>query len=461
MDNRDPFIYKTTDMGKTWKLITGNLPKHSLSYVRTIAEDPNCAGLLFAGTGNGLYYSLDDGAHWTALDSGLPHSPVSWAVVQKEFHDLVISTYGRGLYILDDITPLEQMAKNHSDAAVTLFEPRPTYRFTRGGQAMLNFTLKTASKKPLEIEILDSEGKVIRKLEAKGRAGINRAIWDLRYESPRLIALRTKAPDNPHIWDEPRFRDSDSRPITHWGSRSAEVGPIVAPGEYTVRLKVEDKSYTQPITILRDPHAPGSDAEIELSVKTQLRIRSAISHTSDTVNHIEWLRKQLEVVATMLRPPKKKEGDKPVFDEDDDDEGEPADAPPQALDEARAKRKAELLKATEDLDKKLQTIEYKLTSPALLNSDDKYFVEPYKVYLNLIWLNAEVGTGGSDVAGGADFAPTDTQLELLKGFESELSTVEAEYQNFLKEDLPTFNRSLGENNVPLVAPPTAEPAKQE
>ena len=99
-----------------------------------------------------------------------------------------------------------------------------------------------------------------------------------------------------------------------------------------------------------------------------------------------------------------------MIDEEDDDEGdEPAPAPPQVLDEAQAKRKAELLKATEDLDKKLQTIEYRLASPALLNSDDKYFVEPYKVYLNLIWLNAEVGTGGGDVAGGADFAPTDTQ----------------------------------------------------
>ena len=105
------------------------------------------------------------------METGLPHAPVTWAVVQKDFHDLVISTYGRGLYILDDITPLEQLAKNHSDAAVTLFEPRQTYRFTRGGQAMLNFSLKTAPKDPVELEILDSEGKVIRKLKTKGSRG--------------------------------------------------------------------------------------------------------------------------------------------------------------------------------------------------------------------------------------------------------------------------------------------------
>ncbi len=463
VDNRDPFIYKTTDLGKTWKLITGNLPKHSLSYVRIIAEDPNCEGLLFAGTGNDLFYSLDDGGHWTALEKGLPHATVSWAVVQKDSHDLVISTYGRGLYILDDISPLEQMAKNHSDAAVVLFEPRNTYRFTRGGKAMLSFSLKTASKDPVHLEVLDAQGTVVRKLEAKGRAGMNRVEWDLRYESPRLVALRTTAPDNPHIWDEPRFRDSDSRPITHWGTRSAEVGPIVAPGKYSVRLKVGDQSYTQPITILRDPRAPGSDADIELSVKTLLRIRTDLDRVSDTVNQIEWLRKQIEVIEAMLRPPKKKEKDKAEADDDDDYEGPPgAPAPPPALDDAKAKRKANLLKAVEELDKKLLAVEHKLTSAAVLNSDDKYFVEPYQVYLNLIWLNAEVGTGGSDVAGGADFAPTDTQLQLLQIFEGEMAGADADFQKVMKEDLPAFNRSLGENGIAaLVAPFSPDPRKQE
>ena len=447
MDNRDPFIFKTTDLGKTWKKITGDLPKHELSYVRTIAEDPNCAGLLFAGTGNGLFYSPDDGAHWTALDAGLPHSPVTWAVVQKNFHDLVVSTYGRGLYILDDITPLEQMAKSLSDIATVLFEPRQAYRFTRGGKVLLNFSLKTAPKDPIQLEILDSDGKVIRNLETKGRAGINRVQWDLRHNSPRLVALRTVAPDNPHIWDEPRFRDSDSRPITHWGSKPAEGGPIVAPGKYVVRLKVDGQTFSQPLTVARDPRITASDADIGQSVKTLLTIRDDISHVSDTVNRIEWLRKQLEDVKAMLRPPKKKEEEdkESVGDEEDEYEGPTfGAAPPQTLSEAETKRKADVLNAAEALDKKLLSIEHKLVSQALLNSDDKYFVEPYQVYLNLIWLNAEVGTGGGDVAGGADFAPTDTQLELLKTFEGQMSVADTEFRNFMKEDVPAFNRSLGD-----------------
>jgi photosystem II stability/assembly factor-like uncharacterized protein len=458
MDNRDPFIYKTTDMGKTWKKISGDLPKHELSYVRTVAEDPNCAGLIFAGTGNGLFYSADDGGHWIALDSGLPHAPVSWAVVQKDFHDLVISTYGRGLYILDDITPLEQMAKSKSDAPIVLFEPRQTYRFTHNGKALLTFYTKSVPKDTrVKIEILGSDGKTVRSLESKARTGMNRVQWDLRYDSPRTVALRTVAPDNPHIWEEPRFRDSDSRPITHWGSKPAEGGPIVPPGQYTVHLKVGDQSFTQQMTILRDPRISASDADIDLSVKTLLSIRDDISHASDTVNQIEWLRKQLEDIEAMLRPPKKKEKEEEGGSDEENEYRGPrlAPAPPKVLTEAETQRRSNVLKAAEDVDKKLQSIEHKLVSQALLNSDDKYFVEPYQVYLSLIWLNAEVGTGGGDVAGGADFAPTDTQLELLKTFESQMSTVDTEFGAFMKEDLPAFNGTLaGISALPLTVAQT-------
>jgi photosystem II stability/assembly factor-like uncharacterized protein len=457
VDNRDPYIYKTTDFGKTWKKISGDLPKHELSYVRTVTDDPNCQGLLFAGTGNGLYYSLDEGGHWTSLQTGLPAAPVTWAVVQPRFHDLVVSTYGRGLYILDDITPLEQMATHRSDAAVVLFEPRNAYRFVRGPVGLVNFSLKTKPANAPNIEILDSQGNLVRKLETKTEdlvVGINRVKWDLRYDSPRVIALRTVAPDNSHIWDEPRFRDADSRPITHWGSKPGEVGPIVAPGAYSVRLRIDGQSYTQPLTVLQDPHAPGSAADIDLSVKTLLKIRDDISHASDSVNQMEWLRKQLEVVESMLRPGKKSDKPKaPAAEADDEDDAEPAAAPPRALIEAQELQKKQLLIGAEELDKKLQAAESRLVSRALRNSDDKYFIEPYGAYLDLIWLNAEVGTGGGDVAGSADFAPTESQLGLLKTYEAEVASVDADYRKILQDDLPAFNRALESTNlVPLARP---------
>ncbi|HXJ03810.1 MAG TPA: hypothetical protein VNH65_01840, partial [Candidatus Acidoferrum sp.] len=241
--------------------------------------------------------------------------------------------------------------------------------------------------------------------------------------------------------------DADSRPITHWGIRPAEAGPLAAPGKYSVRLSVGGQAFTEPFTVLPDPRVPTSQGDIEASVKTQLRIRDNITKVSDTVNQIEWLRKQLEVIETMLRPPKKKEKERPPFAEPDDFE-EPEPAP--AQDEAQTKHKAELLKTVEEMDKKLQTIEFKLVSPAEVNSDDKYYVEAYKVYLNLIWLNAEVGTGGGDVAGGADFAPTDTELELLQSLESQLTGTIVDYKKLVEEDLPAFNRTLSENNVTAI-----------
>src|SRR4026208_1030125 len=126
MDSRRPYIFKTTDYGATWKRVNGDLPnRHPLSYVKAVAENPNKVGMLFAGTGHGFFYSTDDGGHWTELATGLPHAPVSWVVVQKQFHDVAISTYGRGLYVFDDITPLEQTTQATNVAAAHLLTPRP------------------------------------------------------------------------------------------------------------------------------------------------------------------------------------------------------------------------------------------------------------------------------------------------------------------------------------------------
>src|SRR5579875_706590 len=298
MDNRDPFIYKTTDFGKTWQRINSNLPTGPLAYVKSVAEDPNRKGLLFAGTGNGFYYSADDGGSWTQLQGGLPHAPVTWIEVQKTFHDVVVSTYGRGIYILDDVTPLEQM-KQETSEAIVLYKPRPTYRF-QNNRAYINFSVKSGG--PVDVKILDSNGKLVRDLhQLPAHAGLNRRNWDLRYDPPRLVKLRTAAPDNPYIWEEARYRNADSRSITHWGIGQAQVGPIVAPGNYTIQVRVGGQTYKEPIEVLRSPDTPGSDADLTASVKAQLRVRDDITAVSDMVNRIEWTRKQVEDVEKMSR----------------------------------------------------------------------------------------------------------------------------------------------------------------
>jgi hypothetical protein len=121
------------------------------------------------------------------------------------------------------------------------------------------------------------------------------------------------------------------------------------------------------------------------------------------------------------------------------------------LNEAQELQKQQLLTAAEGLDRKVQAVESRLVSRALRNSDDKYFVEPYGTYLDLIWLNAEVGTGGGDVVGSADFAPSATQLDLLNTYEADMASVDSEYRQIQHEDLPPFQKALESANIaPLV-----------
>ncbi len=435
MDNRDPWLYKTTDFGQTWAKITGNLPKgHPLDYARVVAENPNRKGMLFAGTGHALYYTLDDGANWKRLKEGLPPSAVSWVVVQKQAHDLVVSTYGRGLYIMEDITPLEQGAMEGAAAApaVQFIPPRPAYRPARGGRgAMLSYTLKAAPQNPPQIEVLDAGGATIGKIaQVSGRPGLNRVYWDMRYqEGGRLVALRTTPPENPHIWEEPRFQGAVTRPITHWGVSQVQ-GPIVAPGKYTVRLTVDGQSYTQPLEVLRPPEAHGTDADLQAAVKLQLRVRDDISVVSDMTNTIEWLRRQLEDARKTM---------------------------------AGQSGRDALIRNIEAFDKKMQDIEYQhLISRSEALSDDKYYVEQYKLYLNLIWLYQEIGPGGGDVAGGADYGPTDTAVTLVAGFEKQIQAVKSLYDNLINVELPAFNKSIEGSGIPQLkttgAPPPTIPA---
>jgi len=368
--------------------------------------------------------------------------------VQKNFRDVVLSTYGRGIYILDNITPLEQMAeKTDTEAAVRFFTPKPVYRFSRGGRATIDFTLKAAARGPVTVEVVDTKGVVVRTLRPPARAGLNRVSWDMHYEPPKLIALRTTPPENPHIWEEPRFRGADSRPITHWGIQPAQVGPMVAAGKYTVRLTVDGAASTQPLEILKDPSVTATDADIEASVKLQLRIRDDITSTSEMVNQIEWMRKQLEDVQKMLRPaPEPGASGRGGFGGGRGGQAAATEAAP-----APAAPKSELQKSVEAMDQKLQDVEYKLFSKALRTSDDKYYVEAYKVYLNLIWLNGEVGSGAGDVAGGADYKPTDTSVALLQDIEKDLDAARAQYKALMEKEVPAFNKMIAEKGViPLV-----------
>ncbi|HZP47428.1 MAG TPA: hypothetical protein VFB07_02755 [Vicinamibacterales bacterium] len=416
MDSREPYIFKTTDFGATWTRVNGDLPdKHPLSYVKAVAENPNKKGMLFAGTGRGFYYSTDDGAHWTELAAGLPHAPVSWVAVQKHFHDVVVSTYGRGIYVLDDITALEQGGPT-ATAALHLYAPRPAYRWSERARGIIDFSVGAAPK-TVQVQILDADGTIVRDLKPQNaRAGFNRVNWDLRWDPPHLVQLRTTPRENPHIWEEPRFRGKDTRPVTHWGLEPAEVGPLVTPGRYTVKLTVDGQTQTQPIEIVKDPKVTASEKDLDLSVKLQLKLRDDISASADMVNSIEIMRKQLEDMRKAFT----------------------GDA-----------SKAAQLRQIEDMDRKLYDTEARILEPAQMTSDDKYFQQAYRIYMNLIWLNGEVGPGAGDVAGGADFPPTDTSVGVMEGLEKDLTNAKSDYRRLMDQEVPAFNRALAAGMTPL------------
>ena len=406
MDNREPFIYKTTDFGATWKKISDGLPqKHPLAYVASVAENPNRKGMIFAGTGNAFYYSLDDGAKWTQFNEGLPATAVTWIVVPKLFHDVVVSTYGRGVYILHDITTLEQQDATLVDADLRVFAPRPGFRAARSGSVSLTYSLKAVPKDSVKIEIVDAKGTTIRTMKTIGRAGMNLATWDLRYEPPLRVDLRTTAPDNPHIWEDPRYKGEPRRPINHWGIQGAmAAGPIALAGKYSAKFTVDGKTASQGFEVFKDPEIATGDADLMASLTAQVKIRDDMTASAEMVNRIEEIRKQIE----------------------DRLKGDTA--------------RAELKAALADLEKKALSVELMILSREDLNSDDKWFVEPFSTYMNLIWLNGEVGTGAGDVAGGAEFRPTEASMGVLGQLAKALTDAKAAYKTLMEKEAGTISQ---------------------
>ena len=310
--NFDPWIYRTTDYGTTWTLITTGIPHSPLSFAHAVKEDPVRRGLLYAGTENGMYVSLDDGAHWQPLQNNLPHAPVYGITVQERFNDLVIATYGRGFWILDDVTPLRTLGTDVTGRDAWLFAPRAAYRFRdvagpfEAGDdpvagtnppdgASLTFWRRVASDSTrhdsLAIQIFDASGKLVRTLKQVPKAGMNRVWWDLRGEPTAQALLRT------------------SPPYAAWFAVKAEGTPapsvgrfsmLVAPGRYTVRLTVGGQTLEQPLDVLQDPTTGASAEDLRTQIAFEAPVAADIDSTVAMINRLEVLRGQLVALRASL-----------------------------------------------------------------------------------------------------------------------------------------------------------------
>jgi photosystem II stability/assembly factor-like uncharacterized protein len=305
MNNRDPFIYKTADFGKTWTSITNGIPHSMLSYAHCVREDPVRRGLLFAGTENALYVSFNDGQNWQPMQNNLPHAPVYWIAIQERFHDLVLATYGRGFWILDDLTAIEQMTPDVLSSTGHLFPPRDAYRFRTvvqpetqrddptAGQnppygASIQYYLKSAPQSDVKIAIQDASGRAVRTITGAKQAGLNRIYWDLRFTPTKEIRLRTPPEYAPEIANGPE----GWRPALGIQSISA----FAPPGAYTIKMTVDGKDYTQPLKVLKDPHSNGTEGDITIQTKLMGALSDDMNGVVDSINQIESIRAQLSVL---------------------------------------------------------------------------------------------------------------------------------------------------------------------
>ena len=316
-DNR-PYVYKTVDFGKTWSDISAALPQDASA--RVVREDPNRAGLLVLGTDAALWLSSDAGATWRPLKAGFPTAPVYDLKFIQRSHDLVVATHGLGLFVLDNITALEELGPDVAAQDVYLFttlpalirvRPRRTVvaptRFTTPNApagAMIDYYLKTAldtsagaggdtsaraeghGRRPgVIVTVTDVHGDTVTvDSSAPGKQGVNRFVWNLRYAAPpRLTFERAPEPGE----EENPFRNAG--------------GPRVIPGTYTVTIAAAGKTATRPVAVEPDPFVHADSAAFVAQLGAALELRNETTALNTMLNRIASLQTQLQNVQQALR----------------------------------------------------------------------------------------------------------------------------------------------------------------
>jgi hypothetical protein len=268
---------------------------------------------------------------------------------------------------------------------------------------------------------------VVRSESRPGQAGITRYWWDLRHEPTREVALRTTPPGNKEVWREKRFAGRDTRSIAYYGIDVPKRGPLVPPGAYTVRVKVDGKELVETLTVLKDPNTKATDADVVASTRLAMDAYRQTNDAVDAINRVEWTRRQFEDLRKMTA-------------------GRPDAA---ALD-------ADI----EAIDVRYREQEDRLLHPSIAEGDLKSFRGAMGLYLKWLWLQAEVGTGGGDVAGNSDFAPTQPQLEVYELMARQMTEVQSALRALDEGALQDLDRTLRDKGLPrfVLVAPSAMPA---
>jgi photosystem II stability/assembly factor-like uncharacterized protein len=428
----DALVYRTSDYGATWRLITSSVPKGVNSSAHIIVEDPVRKGMLYLGTDNAVYITWDDGEHWMHLRNDLPPAPVYWMQVQPTFNDLVIGTHGRGVYILDDVTPLRTWGTSQSED-FHLYEPRAAYRFRSTADAResepdphvigenppygadINFSLKSATP-DVQVSIVGPDNAAVRTLTVAGHPGLNRVWWDLRYDSGSTITMQTPPLYEP--WAPAR------RQYAAYGTRIPPAGPIVPPGMYAVHVKAGSTERSAPLTVLPDPKSPGTQQSIEAQVAFSREVLAEIDEVARMGNALESMRKQAQDLMALL-------------------EKDP--------------QKAALLQQVKTFESNMSAVEAKMIDLRNTGRSEDAFRQPVQLYERISWMIGQmVGTPGGG-SGGGDFGPTDQQVAVNNGFKQELAAIADQYERMTDKDLPAMNALLKQNGVGVIITAESRP----
>ena len=295
MDDFKPYVFRTTDYGRTWTNITGNIPANA--YVQVVREDPKNNNLVYVGTELGLYVNWNGGTgDWTKLHlANLPAVAVHEVRVHPRDNDLIVATHGRAIWIFDDAAPIQQMSTQIAAKPAHLFPLRAALRYNTGGGewswgsqafrgtnapygAPITYWLKDkpAADSLVKVEIL-ANGSVIRALKKPSATmGFNRVTWDLRHEPPKMLS------------DMP----GDSAEPGDW--RARPVGPQALPGQYAVRLTVNGQSQEQPLTMRIDPSSSVTIAELRSQFEQSQRLNAVIANLIDSERNLVAFKGQVD-----------------------------------------------------------------------------------------------------------------------------------------------------------------------
>lgn len=299
LDDFRPYVFKTTDGGKSWSNITGNLPANA--YLQVVREDPKNPNLLYAGTELGLFASYSGGKEWIRLNlKNLPHVAIHDIKIHPRENDLILATHGRSLWILDDAAPIQQMTSELLSRDAHLFPVRPTLRFTsrftRYGigdkvfagpnpsyGALITYHLKEKpdDKATFKVEIFDQAGNLVQALNRPAKEkGVNRITWNLRFGGAEV--RRPPPPEESATFGSPR-------------------GPQVLPGSYIVRLTIGEKKLEERVEVRLDPtvNTPLADLQAQLELTTKLRDMQSAANTS--LRFLDSIKEQLTHTQTTMR----------------------------------------------------------------------------------------------------------------------------------------------------------------